>query len=317
MSPAALPTPEQLARWALQRQHPLTREWTTEPDRLVALAQVARDDLRLATDLDIARIRTARFAAGQPPELMLDRWVETGDGLAVLLGMRYEGGEVTLPFVDASVATREVRAVDLPALRTAAVDAYGVLDPTYVRIWSSGRIGDLVGTRPDRRFVAAPLALLRASALPVPTELRLRRAEGVAAYDQAVAAYAAVDADHDGHPRQARLQSLDGLAESAEDGTLFEVLLHGRWAGYAAATTHPADSLGMSAYVVQELVLAASARGHGFGGALSVLLARELPPDRDVLTGTIHAANAGAIRAALAAGRVDVGGWSQLPLVRQ
>ncbi|HEX4248613.1 MAG TPA: hypothetical protein VH008_12195 [Pseudonocardia sp.] len=38
------------------------------------------------------------------------------------------------------------------------------------------------------------------------------------------------------------------------------------------------------------------------------LLARDGRPDR-VLLGTIHADNRGAVQAALAAGRLDVGGW--------
>ncbi|GAA2756414.1 hypothetical protein [Actinopolymorpha rutila] len=70
----------------------------------------------------------------------------------------------------------------------------------------------------------------------------------------------------------------------------------------------------MPAYVVQELVLAKGFRGRGLGLHLTTLLARALTDDGRVLVGTIHADNRGAREAAERAGRVDVGGWIQVPL---
>ncbi|MGQ0483066.1 MAG: hypothetical protein ACT4O0_18820 [Pseudonocardia sp.] len=67
--------------------------------------------------------------------------------------------------------------------------------------------------------------------------------------------------------------------------------------------------LGLPAYVVQELVLVPEHRGRGYGSLLTTLVARALPDERPVLLGTIHAENRGALRAAAAAGRIDVGGW--------
>ena len=65
---------------------------------------------------------------------------------------------------------------------------------------------------------------------------------------------------------------------------------------------------------MQELLLAPHARGHGLGAALSTLLARHLPDPAQVLSGTIHGRNRGALNAATRAGRHDVGGWWWAPL---
>jgi GNAT superfamily N-acetyltransferase len=54
------------------------------------------------------------------------------------------------------------------------------------------------------------------------------------------------------------------MEESAAAGTLFEVLLEGEWAGYVGAVPE-GDTLGMPAWVVQELALAPNARGQGLG----------------------------------------------------
>jgi L-amino acid N-acyltransferase YncA len=76
----------------------------------------------------------------------------------------------------------------------------------------------------------------------------------------------------------------------------------------------PKDSLGLPAYVVQELILASEHRGRGYGAHLTTLLARALPEEETVLIGTIHAKNKGAMQSASSAGRMDVGGWFQVAI---
>jgi hypothetical protein len=81
-----------------------------------------------------------------------------------------------------------------------------------------------------------------------------------------------------------------------------------------SATLDNSNGTGLPSYVVQELVLTSTHRGHGYGPHLSTLLAASLPDQSRILTGTIHAANTSARTAALNAGRQDIGGWLQLPL---
>jgi hypothetical protein len=121
-------------------------------------------------------------------------------------------------------------------------------------------------------------------------------------------------------PREVRLADLAALTATArclEAGDLFDVLVGETWAGYVGAGVGTAEgaggTLGLDAYVVRELLLTPPFRGRGHGASLSMLLAgallaRDGRPDR-VLLGTIHADNRGAVQAALAAGRLDVGGW--------
>jgi GNAT superfamily N-acetyltransferase len=81
----------------------------------------------------------------------------------------------------------------------------------------------------------------------------------------------------------------------------------GAWAGILAA--EPDCRRGVRGATVVELLLAPDYRGRGLGKHLSTLLAKALPlADDECLLGTIHADNTPAYRAALAAGRADVGG---------
>ncbi|MEI8408604.1 MULTISPECIES: GNAT family N-acetyltransferase [unclassified Kribbella] len=286
------------------------RTWVDDATLLAAFTKQHEEvDVLLATDLAIAAERAERFAPGQPAESMLNYWVPVGD-LGVMFSMRFEGLDPSKPFVDATPMSRSPRRTDLPALAAAALEAYGVHHPRYVRLWSAEP--RMRGTHPDRRFLGAPLSQLQPR--DVPPGLALTRAEGVDHYDEAQQAYDAVDAAHPQHRSQATIQDRDDLQEAADAGLLFDVTVNGEWAGYVSVTLDNSNGTGLPSYVVQELILTPTHRGHGYGPHLSTLLAASLPDQSRILTGTIHAANTGARTAALNAGRQDIGGWLQLPL---
>lgn len=306
-----IPSAEELARYTLERQHPLTRLWVDDARRLAILTEEhAALDILLAEDLDIAAQRAARLAPGKPAASMLNRWVAVGNDLQVMFSLRFENMNLAKPFVDATPMSRSPEPPDLPGLAAAALEYYGIHKPLYLRLWSAD--AGVEGTEPDRRFLAAPISELQPH--DVPPELALRQAKRVDHYDEARRAYAAVDARHPHHPEEATVQELEDLQESADDGLLYDVMVNGDWGGYAAAIIKPDDALGLPAYVVRELILAAGYRGRGYGRHLSALLAQALPDPARILIGTIHSANHGARTAALNSGRHDVGGWLQLPL---
>lgn len=149
--------------------------------------------------------------------------------------------------------------------------------------------------------------------LKVSPELTFARATHLDNYPRAVAAYAAIDQAHPDHPDQARIETTEDLAESVEAGLLYDVLVDGEWAGYVGAHVND-ETLGLPAYVVQEFILDPAYRGRGYGRYLPALLAQALPDDKPILLGVIHAGNRSALEAAKASGRIDIGGWFQLPL---
>jgi hypothetical protein len=100
-----LPSAADLAGWALAAQHPLTREWADDGNRLARLAQDHEFDLRLATDLELAAKR-AVLAPGHHPVELLNQWVAVSADLSAMLSIGFEGGDATKPFVDASALSR-------------------------------------------------------------------------------------------------------------------------------------------------------------------------------------------------------------------
>jgi GNAT superfamily N-acetyltransferase len=310
-----LPSTRELAGYTLQAQHPVTRTWVDDQCRHDLLTEQHEIDVQLAHDLDIASARARRFAPDSPPSALLNHWVDIGDGLHAMMSIRYEGEDPDRAFVDATPLSRPLKGQDVPSLARAAGQLYRPLGPRYLRLWSAQPHGMIPHSDPDKRFVAGPLASLRAgNALVRPSELTLAPARSLANYPRAQRAYAAVRDSYPDHIRQAALQSIEDLRETQAAGRLFDITVSDTWAGYVAATTDSDETLGLPAYVVQELVLVPEFRGRGYGPHLTTLLACALPDRGKVLLGTIHAANHGALHAATSAGRVDIGGWIQIPL---
>ena len=303
-----------MAKWTLAAQHPLTRKWSNDEDRLIRLAEDHEFDLVLSTDLDLATLR-ATLAPGHEPEELFNRWVSVSPELSALLSIRFEGLDPAKPFVDATVSSRPFEDTDLTTLKSVAAETFGSFGPRYVRVWSAAPTDAFPDTLHDKRFMAAPVRDLAASGtVGMPTELSLTPTKDLHHWDDAAAAYGAVDTDHPHHPDQARLQAAEDLQESIHAGTLFDVLVDSEWAGWVGATTDTTSSLGLACYEVQEIILIPAFRGRGYGSCLTTLLARQLPHEDHVLIGTIHADNRGALTAAHLAGRHDVGGWFQVPL---
>ncbi|WP_197408588.1 hypothetical protein [Deinococcus actinosclerus] len=304
-----LPTAAELAALSLSAQHPVTHGWLDRAARLRNLTEEHEFDLQLATDLDLAAQRAEFLKAGPAAPAYLNRWVTVSTDLRAMLSIRFKGLDVTKPFVDVSVTSRPVTRTDLAALADAA-RVYAAFHPPRLRVWSAAPQTDWPDLDPDRRVLAAPVGALRGD--PVPDGLTLSPTPDASRYADAQAAYDAVDAAHPHHPHEARLLSAEDLQECIDAGTMFDVHWRGGWAGYAGTLASP--QLGLDAQVVQELLLAPHARGRGLGAALSTLLARHLPDPAQVLSGTIHGRNRGALNAATRAGRHDVGGWWWAPL---
>ena len=279
-SPDALPTALQLAAMTLLMQHPLTCAWAADDERLPRLARAHEDDLGLATSLKFAQMRHDRFSIiGAAQADYLNRWQPVSADLTPLLSIRFEGLDRKRPFVDLSGLSRPWNVADLPALKRAALEVYGVFAPLYLRLFSSVPIDALRGLDGsglcrDRRFVAAPVTQPTNVKTIIPPKLSLRPTEDDRHLTQAEAAYTALAAQHPAHAYQAQVLDIEQLQEAIDAGLMFDVRVAQEWAGYVGV--HPDEHLGLPSYSVQELLLSPAFRGRGYGAHLTTLLARSV-----------------------------------------
>ncbi len=313
VEPVGGPDLDVLAEVADAALHPMVRSWRPREDRLAALREELTWSVEVASrDLDYARdFAIHQPASGAAPERFLDRWLAASPGLTVMCGPRYRGRDPDRPFVDVVASDRVLTVDDVPALRALARREFAEFRPGHLRLWTADPAGTWPGTGADMRTVAGPLGALRAR--PVPPELTVRPATDLAFLDRYAGIHREQVSRQPSHALHARTESVEDLRRLLAAGTLFEVLVHGRWAGVLAG--EPGVVRGIRGATVVVLVLEHGARGRGYGRHLSALLSQNLPlPDDQLLVGTIHVDNTASLRSALGAGRVDVGGEVTVPL---
>lgn len=293
--------------------HPLTHAWASEAERHAALREEFEWELGDAThDLGFAQgFMEHQPVPGARAEDYLNRWRAVSPDLTVLCGPRFRGQDHRKPFVDIVGGDQLITPADLPAIAALARAEFALFNPLYARLWNAEPAYAWPGTQPDMRLLAGRLGELRAR--PVPASLSARPAQDLSFYPRYLAIYERNFAEHPDHRLHARAEREDDLAGLISEGTLLEVFVEERWAGLLAA--QPDVQRGLRGATVVELTLDQAVRGQGHGAHLSALLARHLPqPDDQCLLGTVHAENLRAYRAALRAGRVDLGGEVVLPL---
>ncbi len=279
-----MPTLDALAEVADAGLHPCVRARVPQAERFATLREELEWALTTAaTDMEFARgFAAAQPQSGQPAEAYLNRWLTVTGDLDVLVGPRYRARDPQRPFVAVDAASRVVKPGDLSALAAMTRESFASFRPGYVALWSSDPAGSWPGTRSDNRNVAGRLGDLRRNS--VPPELSVESATGLDFYDR----YAQIHRDHvvrePAHALHARIESRADLTELVDAGTLFHVLLNGRWAGLVAA--EPGVQHGLRGAVVVELLLEPSRTGlrqapeHPAGSAPGSAR-RPVPPGHD------------------------------------
>lgn len=293
--------------------HPWLRARVAEGARRAALGEelsfwlgTAARDQRFSE-----QFRDAAPERGQPPTAYLHRWLPLPTGGHVLAGIRYLGMDPDLPFVGVAGADRVLGPSDLDALRRLAREDFAPFAPGFVLLETADPAGTWAGTRAEKRRLVGELGPLRRRR--VPSEVRAVPRSDTDHYERYVELWDSEGRADPARRRWGRPETREDLQALAADGLLLDVLVEGTWAGVLAAEL--AVRWGARGATVVELLLDPAYRGRGLGPHLSTLLARALPlPDDEFLLGEVHADNLAAYRAALASGRVDVGGEVVVPL---
>jgi hypothetical protein len=297
------------------------RSWYADSD--------LRDHLRSAMSVEEHRVgnvafgREFRDGVGLHPESdpldWTNRRLDLPGGGWALTGIRFRGADARRPFVDVAATTERPTTDGLARVAAAVLPAYDAFEPLCLRVDAPDPAGLVERLEADDRFgpgsavdmyvVAGPVEALRneprASAYDG-VSLRTGKAGPLA--ERVAAVYAELTEQRPELAMWANPEDAESLAECADEGLLFEVLVDDEPAGVVASVRY--DAHGMSGFSVQELCLDGTHRGRHIAAAVVQRLVDELPTrDGDVLWGTIHPENTPSLRNALAVGRVVVGGY--------
>lgn len=269
-------------------------------------------DLKRALDMELAE-GFARFCPvdGARPSHYMNVLVPFRAGEA-LLGIRFKGLDITRPFADVVATSVPVTTEEEVAeLRDIACQTYSVFSPGHVRfsVFSPEALGAFgrSGTW-EKKYLIGGLAEMKATAEPrYLNRVELRQASNLDFFDSYLGVYRELIGRNPEHAEYATAGDREDLQYYLSDGSVFEVLIDGRWAGVVAGYGH-VDSC-IEGFYVTENVLSAEFRGRGFGCAVQRRFVEAVDPAHRVIFGTVHVENGGAYNAALRSGRVDVGGY--------
>ena len=303
--------------------------WVSDVLRSWYAESALREQLRRGLTTEEHRVGNVEFGrefrdgVGLHPESdpldWTNRRIDLPGGGWALTGIRFRGGDAKRPFVDV-VATTEPPTLDgLARVATVVAPAYAAFEPVCLRVDAPDPAALVEALGSDERFgpgsgvdmyvVAGPVEELRGQ-LRAPAYERVGLRPGTA-HDLASRA-AEVYAELIGRRPEVALwanpEDEESLAECADEGLLFEVLVDDEPAGVVASIRY--DAHGMPGFSVQELCLDAAHRGRHVASAVVQRLVDALPADvGDALWGTVHPDNAPSLRNALSVGRVVVGGY--------
>lgn len=219
---------------------PQLKGWYGEPTLRKQLSEALEEDVARLDSQQLAEL----FAHHCPiPEATVSDYYTRrhqlpGLGLA-LIGIRFWSLDLNRPFV--TVIAAEELPNDQQALAAAAKrlhDEYHVFKSRHIRLLLPSN-HDLQpegqGQFWEKRFLAAPLAELLDQPLPQNYELvTLQQATDTSSYRAYQSAFEELLLSSPQHHEYTRLESEEDLAELAQAGTLFDILVDGSWAGIVA-----------------------------------------------------------------------------------
>ena len=300
--------------WAVDQVHPQLKTWYSQ----------AQLESNLTDQLDLDLDRLENFGegfernmpiAGAMPAMYNHRVLEVA-GMRVMLGIRFRGGDIAIPFVDLLRSSRAITsAAQVETICALVRQEFAVFKPLMVRFYQPAHLEfqiDVPGSSGDKRVLVAPLTTMLEHPKPLGLErVSLRRATDLGFYQRYADTYAAVYQERPWLPHEAEPESLEDMQEHLETNHVFEVFVDGQWAGITGGE-HRSNEFALRGFVVIEMLLAKFARGQGLGAAVQYRLAEALQASgvpEDVLYGTIGSNNPPMLKTAARVGRLDLGGW--------
>ncbi len=293
--------------------HPAVTEWSGD-DRV---RRFVEEEL----DRRIEKVEDREFGSwfqscvGVPEAETKDFWhrfLELPGGVTCLVGIRFKGTRVEMPFVELLGMTEPVDSSErLRELMDVIRPSFAVFSPLWLRIWRGSRESleplDPFEVTGDLRTLTAPLSVLREQAKPS-DRLRLEPATDLGFLPRYEALYEKLRDLRPELADEVQASSAQELWECMSQGLLFQAYDKDRWAGVVAARA--GTGLAFRGHCVDEEVLVPELRGCGLGPVLQRgLIDRIKAPPESHLFGTIHPGNTASLATARRCGRIDIGGY--------
>jgi len=253
---------------------------------------------------EICRVRCQHFnLEGVTPADYRERIIYLDDDLFFLAGIRFQGLDVTKPFVSVMPNFSQKCGDHLTKIRQLIASEFGVFSPTNFNITLPEGENVLIGEQLiDRYTIAGDIKeLLEIKLAPRPEKLELIPLLVMDFYDDYIYEYKLLYNAAPFLRSEVKTESLDSLNESAKNGLLFKVLINDKCAGVIGGYIE--DYFGQKEVCILEELLFSSYRGKGFGAYLQKAFAEKMLDRFSILWGHISYLNPASLKTALKNGR--------------
>jgi L-amino acid N-acyltransferase YncA len=306
--------------WAVDQVHPQLKIWYLQAQLEANLTAQLELDLDRLENLGEGFERNMPVPGATPA--MYNHRVHEVAGMRVMLGIRFRGGDISIPFVDLVRSSQAITsAAQVEAICDLVRQEFAIFKPLKVRFYQPSHLEfqiDVPGSSGDKRVLAAPLTTMLAQPKPDGLErVNLRPANDLEFYPRYLDTYATIYQERPWLPTESSTHSLEAMQEYLEIAQVHEIFVDGQWAGITGGEPH-SDEFALKGFVVIEMLLAKFARGQGLGAAVQYRLAEALQTSsapEDVLYGTIGSNNPPMLKTAARVGRLDLGGWIWVNLI--
>ena len=218
--------------WAVEQAHPHLKTWYSRLQLEANLTDQLEIDLDRLEHLDEGFERNMPVTGATPA--MYNHRVYELAGMQVVLGIRFRGGDITIPFVDLVRSSGPITsAAQVEAICDLVRQEFAVFKPLRVRFYQPAHLEfqiEVPGSSGDKRVLAAPLTSMLAQPKPDGLErVALRRTHDLEFYPRYAETYAAAYQERPWLPVESSTHSLEDMQEYLEIAQVYEIFVDGQF----------------------------------------------------------------------------------------
>jgi hypothetical protein len=272
-------------------------------DKLLSSIRQEVESLIELVSAEICLKRYERFALeGVKPEDYEERIIDLSDGSFILAGIRFQGLDVTQPYVLVLGNFKEISNIPFHEIAEAVKESFKVFKPHCYHMNFLEGIAVPTDHKIDRYTVMGNIQDVVNLQLPaIPDQVELIPLKKINFYDEYVNEYERLYLIAPHLKNEVKVESLESLNNAGVDNLLFEIVINGKRAGVIAGYTE--DYFGQKELCILEELLFESYRRRGLGVYLQKSFATKMLNRFELIWGHISDLNPSSLKTALKNGR--------------
>ncbi|MBT4791651.1 MAG: hypothetical protein HON90_08785 [Halobacteriovoraceae bacterium] len=275
-------------------------------DRRLAIDSLKDDIREELEDLNSEATKKARLNHYKIPSAVLDDFsekiIDLGRGQKIICGIRHEGGNVELPFVQIQPNMKMSEKELLVIYDKHCKNMFSIFQPRHLRFWCKKQINDhLIGST---YLVSTNRQMLEISDWPLEHKLSFENIKDDSYYEWYKGGYEEFHTSQSELKDRVTVNSKEEMQASINDNLLKVVIMDGQKIGLIAG--EKSKFLGQDGVYFNEIFITKDFKGKGIAKAIQRKFVRKFTRKGDFIWGTIDSQNTPSYKTAITNGRKPI-----------